>query len=54
MSAYLKHLVIEDVKDMETPEFKMSDSTEKIGLKALEDFRSGNLKKVKSIDELFE
>ena len=39
---------------METPEFKMSDSTEKIGLKALEDFRSGNLKKVKSIDELFE
>lgn len=54
MSAYLKHLVIEDVKDMETPEFKMSDSTEKVGLKALKDFRSGKLKKIDSVDELFE
>ena len=53
MSAYLKHLIIEDVKDMEMPEFSMSESTEKTALKALKDFKAGKLKKAKSIDDLF-
>lgn len=53
MSAYLKHLVIEDVRNMDIPEFTMSESTEKTALKALKDFRAGKLKKVKSVDDLF-
>ena len=53
MSAYLKHLVIEDVKDKTIPEFTMSESTEKIALKALKDFQSGKLERLKSIDHLF-
>lgn len=51
MSAYLKHLILEDVKDMETPEFIMSQSTEETALKALKEFRSGKTKAVHSIDD---
>jgi len=53
MSAYLKHLIIEDVKDMKIPEFTMSESTEKTALKALKDFKAGKLKKAKSVNDLF-
>jgi antitoxin component of RelBE/YafQ-DinJ toxin-antitoxin module len=53
MSAYLKHLIIEDVKDMEIPEFNMSQSTENTTLQALEDFKAGKLKKARSVDDLF-
>lgn len=53
MSAYLKHLIIEDVKEMEIPEFLMSDSTEQTALKALKDFKAGKLKKAKSVNDLF-
>lgn len=52
MSAYLKYLILEDVKDMETPEFKMSPKTEETALKALKEFRSGKTKTVRSVDEL--
>jgi len=53
MSGYLKHLIIEDVKNMDIPEFTMSESTEKTALQALKDFRLGKLKKAKSVDDLF-
>jgi len=53
MSGYLKHLIIEDVKEMEIPEFTMSQSTEKTALKALNDFKTGKLKKAKSVGGLF-
>lgn len=53
MSAYLKHLVIEDVKKEKLPEFTMSESTEKTALQALKDFKAGKLKKAKSVDDLF-
>jgi antitoxin component of RelBE/YafQ-DinJ toxin-antitoxin module len=51
MSAYLKYLILEDIKHMEIPEFTMSQSTEKTGLKALKDFRSGRTKKIRSVDD---
>ncbi|MBU2591946.1 hypothetical protein KKD61_00610 [Patescibacteria group bacterium] len=51
MSAYLKHLILEDVKDMEIPEFTMSQSTEETALKALKEFRSGKTKIVRSVDD---
>ena len=50
-SAYLKYLILEDVKDMETPEFIMSQSTEETALKALKEFRSGKTKTVRSLDD---
>jgi len=52
MSAYLKHLILEDVKDMEIPEFTMSKSTEETALKALKEFRSGKTKTARSVDDL--
>ena len=52
MSAYLKHLILEDVKDMEIPEFTMSKSTEETALKALKAFRSGKTKTARSVDDL--
>jgi predicted DNA-binding protein len=52
-SAYLRYLIIKDVKDMEIPEFSMSESTEKTALQALKDFKAGKLKKARSVDDLF-
>jgi len=52
MSAYLKYLILEDVKDMEMPEFIMSQSTEETALKALKEFRSGKTKVARSVDDL--
>ena len=45
LASYLKHLVVNDVKDIDTPVFKMSDVREKIALKAVEDFKKGKTKK---------
>jgi len=52
MSAYLKHLILEDVKDMEIPEFTMSQSTEETALNALKEFRSGKTEISRSADDL--
>ncbi|HTK03864.1 MAG TPA: hypothetical protein VL401_03830 [Alphaproteobacteria bacterium] len=41
LASYLRHLVINDVKDVDIPVFKMSAEREKIALKALEDYKSG-------------
>ena len=54
ISAYLKHLILEDVKDMEIPEFTMSKSTEETALKALKEFRSGKTKTARSVDDLMD
>ncbi len=53
LSAYVRHLVIEDVRHQSIPEFPMSQKTEQTALQALEDYRRGKLKKVDTIDELF-
>ena len=50
MSAYLKYLILEDVKDMEMPEFTMCQSTEETALKSLKEFRSGKTKAIRSVD----
>jgi len=52
MSAYLKHLIFEDVKDMDLPTFPMSAKTEASLEKALEDLSAGRAKKFKSVDAL--
>lgn len=49
LAAYIRNLIINDVKDIDIPIFKMSEEREKIALKALEDYKSG---KTKTIDDL--
>lgn len=51
LSAYVKNLIIDDVKDMDMPIFKMSKKREKIALRALDDYRKGKTKKIDNIDE---
>ncbi len=45
MASYVRYLVINDVKDVDIPVFKMSEKTEKIALKALRDYRKGKTRK---------
>ena len=46
LSAYVKHLIVNDVKDMDLPIYKMSDATEKRGLEAIEEYRAGKTKEI--------
>ena len=50
MASYIKNLVINDVKDIDIPTFKMSEEREKIALQALKDYKTGKTKALKDID----
>lgn len=50
MSAYIKHLILDDVKDQDVPTYPMSPSTEMTGLNALEEHRRGNTKKLGNVN----
>ena len=54
MSAYVKNLIINDVKDMHIPEFDMSVKTEKIATQALKDHKEGMSHDIKNIEEFIE
>jgi len=47
LASYIRHLVINDVKDVDIPVFKMSGKREKIALNALEDYKKGKTKTIK-------
>jgi len=49
-AAYIRHLVINDVQDIDIPVFKMSEKREKIALKALEDYKSGKTRAMDNVD----
>ena len=51
MSSYVKNLIIDDVKDVDVPTFKMSEKREKIALQALRDHRKVKTRKIDDIDE---
>lgn len=51
LSAYIRHLVINDVKDIDIPVFKMSEKKEKIALKALGDYKNGKTKVIDNLDD---
>ncbi|MEK7521352.1 MAG: hypothetical protein AAB599_00920 [Patescibacteria group bacterium] len=53
LPAYIKNLVINDVKDVDIPVFKMSKKQEEISLKALDDYKAGKTTLIKDIDEYF-
>ncbi len=54
LATYIRHLVINDVKDVNIPVFKMSKNREKIALKALQDHKDGKTKEIKDIDQYFD
>lgn len=52
LASYMRHLAIADSKE-DFPVYPMSTKTEKLGLKALEDYKKGKTIKVSNIDEYF-
>lgn len=53
LASYVRHLVINDVKDVDIPVFKMSEKSEKIALDALEDYKKGKTRKIDDLDDYF-
>ena len=51
LAAYVRNLVIDDVKDIDMPIFKMSEKREKIAIKALRDYKKGKTKEIGDIDK---
>lgn len=54
LSSYIRHLVINDVKDIDIPVFRMSTQREKIGPKALADYKAGKTTSIENLDEYFD
>lgn len=54
LASYIRHLVINDVKDVDIPIFKMSEKTEKRGLRALKEHEEGKTTKLENINEYFD
>jgi len=54
LASYMRHLVINDVKDVDIPVFRMSEKTEKRGFQALKEHKEGKTTKVVNIDEYFD
>jgi len=53
LSSYIKHLVFDDVKDMDFPTFTMSKKTERVALQALADHKQGKTIEIEDIDDFF-
>ncbi len=53
IAAYVKHLIMNDVKDMQYPEFELSERSEKAYKRALKAQKEGKLISVDNIDEFF-
>ena len=51
ISSYVKNLIIDDVKDLDIPTFKMSKNREQIALKALKDFEENKSRKIDDINK---
>ena len=51
LSSYIRHLVINDVKEIDVPTFKMSKQREEVSLKALEDFKAGKTTLLENADK---
>ena len=54
LAPYIRHLVINDVKDMDIPVFRMSAKTEEKGLQALKEHEEGKTIEVADIDKYFD
>lgn len=54
LSAYVKHLIVNDVKDMEFPTYQMSERTEKVMEQAIEEDRLGKTKVMDNVDKFID
>lgn len=54
LASYIRHLVINDVKDVDIPVFRMSEKTEKRGIQALKEHEEGKTTKIDNIDKYFD
>jgi antitoxin component of RelBE/YafQ-DinJ toxin-antitoxin module len=54
LSTYIKHLVLEDVKDMEVPTFPMSQKTEQTALQALKEHEEKKTHIINNVDEFLD
>lgn len=52
-AAYVKHLIMNDVKEMEYPEFEPSDRTIRAYKRAMKHKKEGKLIKVTNLDKFF-
>ncbi len=50
LSTYIRHLVLDDVKDMDMPVFQMSKKTESVVEQALQDYAQGKTHPIEDID----
>jgi len=53
VSSYIKNLVINDVKDLNFPTFRMSEKREKLGLEALEDINKEKQQRLKTLKNIY-
>lgn len=53
ITSYIKHLILEDVADMDYPAFEPSEKTVKAYKKAIKEQKKGKLIKVDDIDKFF-
>lgn len=53
IAAYVKHLIMNDVKDMQYPTFELSERSEKAYKSALKAQKEGKLVSVDNIDKFF-
>lgn len=53
LSSYVKNLIIDDVKNMEIPEFRASKQVEENYQKSLQNQKQGKLKEIDNLDEYF-
>lgn len=51
LSSYIKHLVLDDVRDMDMPTFTLSEKNERIALQALKEHKQGKTTQITDVDE---
>lgn len=51
LSTYIKHLVIDDVRDASIQVFPMGEKTERVALQALKDHKQGKTHEIEDVDE---
>lgn len=49
-AAYIRHLILKDIEDMEYPTYQASKNTEKAYQEAIKEFDEGQLTSVENID----
>ena len=53
VAAYVKNLIIDDIKDTDIPTFPLSEKQEKKGLQALKEYKAGKTSEITDIEAFF-